>query len=493
MKYKQAFTIPEHVSRVTSTLNKAGFEAYLIGGCVRDLCMGITPKDWDITTNATPEQVVPLFEKAVHENNFGMVAVVDEEEPLDSPYRTIEVTTYRSETTYSNNRHPDSIMYASTLAEDVKRRDFTMNALAYDVTHQEIIDHYNGIEDIRNHRIITVGDAHERFDEDALRILRALRFSAQLKFNIEEKTEQAIFDHAKNLTSISPERIRDEFVKLIMSDHPMHGLELTLNHGVLEYISPELKEGVGIDQSRNHVYDVWEHCLRALQKTADESWPLYLRLSALFHDVGKPRTRRWDSEQKIYTFYGHEVVGARMVEKWMKRLRFSKELTRRVILLVRYHMFFSDPEQITLSAARRMIRNVGEENIWELMKLRRADRIGMGRPKAAPYRLRKYEAMIEEALRDPISVQQLKINGDYMIRDMGMKPGPRMGWILHALLDEVLDDPKRNTQEWLIERTRDLDELDDDTLKKLGEKGKDKKDAYEEEAVKELHKKHGVA
>lgn len=493
MKHTISFTIPKQVSHVTTTLQDAGYEAYLIGGCVRDLCMGITPKDWDITTNATPEQVIPLFEKAVHENNFGMVAIVHEDEPLDSPYRAIEVTTYRSETTYSNNRHPDSITYATTLSEDVQRRDFTMNALAYDVRAGEIIDHYNGLQDIKDKRIVTVGQAHERFEEDALRILRALRFSAQLRFDIEELTEKGIYDYARNLTSISAERIRDEFIKLIMSDHPMHGLQLTLTHGALEYISPELKEGVGVDQSRNHVYDVWEHCLRALQKTADEQWPLYLRLAALFHDVGKPRTKRWDKEQKIHTFYGHEVVGARMVEQWMKRLRFSKELTKRVTLLVRYHMFFSDPEQITLSAARRMIRNVGKENIWELMKLRRADRIGMGRPKAAPYRLRKYEAMIEEALRDPISVQQLKIDGDYMIRDMGMQPGPRMGWILHALLDEVLEDPKRNTHTWLTERTRDLDELDDDTLKKLGEKGKDKKEAYDQAEIKKLHKKHGVA
>ncbi|MCD8528319.1 MAG: CCA tRNA nucleotidyltransferase, partial [Candidatus Pacebacteria bacterium] len=411
MVYTQNFNIPEKVSRVTSALQQAGYEAYIVGGCVRDMCMGITPKDWDITTNATPEQVIPLFAKAVHENNFGMVAIIDEEEPLESPFRSIEVTTYRSETTYTNNRHPDHITYAQTLREDVRRRDFTMNALAYDVEKGELIDYYDGLKAIQEKLIVTVENPHDRFEEDALRIMRAIRFTAQLGFHIEPQTEQALSAYAQNLSTISVERIRDEFVKLIMSAHPMHGLQKAHTLGIMHYISPELIEGVGVDQSRNHVYDVWEHNLRALQKTADEQWPLYLRLAALFHDVGKPRTRRRDTKKNIYTFYGHEVVGAKMTKEFMKRLRFPKKTTDEVVKLVRYHMFFSDPEQITLSAVRRMITHVGKEYIWDLMKLRRADRIGMGRPQAAPYRLRKYEAMIEQALRDPISVQQLNING----------------------------------------------------------------------------------
>jgi tRNA nucleotidyltransferase (CCA-adding enzyme) len=486
------FTIPEKVSFVTQALKKAGYEAYLVGGCVRDIFMGKEPKDWDITTNATPEQVVPLFEKAVHENDFGMVAVVDENEPADSPFRTIEVTTYRSETTYTNNRHPDAIDYAETLAEDVQRRDFTMNAMAYDVETGNIQDFYKGQEAIDAKSIVTVGDPHDRFEEDALRMLRAIRFAAQLNFTIEAETKNAIKKYARNLESISAERIHDEFVKLIMSPHPKHGIELAHELGLLQYIAPEIEEGIGVDQSRNHIYDVWEHNLLALQNAADQNWPQHIRISALFHDVGKPKTRRWDKDQNIYTFYGHEVVGAKMVKGFLQRLRFPKKETEIITKLVRHHMFFSDPDQISLSAVRRMIQNVGPEHIWDLMDVRRADRLGMGRPKAAPYRLRKYESMIEEALRDPISVQQLKIDGDYMIAEMGIKPGRRMGWMLHALLEEVLEDPSKNTLEILKERVRDFEELDDETLKQLGEKGKQKKEEEEEKELKELRKKHKV-
>lgn len=489
---KHDFSIPSKVSHVTKTLEDAGFQAFLVGGCVRDLVMGKEPKDWDITTNATPEQVMPLFEKAVHENDFGMVAVIDEEEPLDSPVRTIEVTTFRSETTYSNNRHPDSIEYSETLEEDLKRRDFTMNALAYDVSKGHITDIYDGLNDIKKKRIVTVGDPHCRFEEDALRILRAVRFAAQLEFHVEPETQKAITKYAKNLESISKERIRDEFQKIIMSDNPKHGIEMAHELGVLQYVSREIEEGIGVAQNRSHIYDVWEHNLRALQNAADQKWPFHVRLAAMYHDVGKPKTKRFDKAQNEHTFYGHEVVGARMVNKFMKRLKFPKKTTEIVTKLVRHHMFFSDPDQITLSAVRRMIKNVGREHIWDLMNVRRSDRIGMGRPKAAPYRLRKYESMIDEALRDPISVSQLKIDGDYMINTLHMKPGRRMGWILHALLEEVLDDPTKNTLEQLVERTKDLDELDDETLRKLGEKGKQKKAEEEEAELRELRKKRGV-
>lgn len=490
MKHK--FSIPKHVSHVTETLENAGFQAFLVGGCVRDLVMGIEPKDWDITTNAAPEQVIPLFEKTVHENDFGMVAVINEDEPDDSPFRQIEVTTFRSETTYSNNRHPDSIEYSETLEEDLKRRDFTMNALAYNVAKKELTDMYDGLKDIDKKTIKTVGNPHDRFEEDALRMLRAVRFAAQLGFHVEPETRKGIEKYSQNLESISAERIREEFEKMVMSKNPMHGFEMAHELGLLQYVSREIEEGIGVEQNRNHTFTVWEHNLRALQNAAEQNWPFHVRLAAMFHDVGKPKTKRFDKQQNEYTFYGHEVVGARMVKKFMERLKFPKKEITIVEKLVRHHMFFSDPDKITLSAVRRMIKNVGPEHIWDLMNVRRADRIGMGRPKAAPYRLRKYESMIEEALRDPISVGQLKIDGDYMIAEMGMKPGPRMGWMLHALLEEVLDDPSKNTLEQLIERVKDLDELDDADLRKLGEKGKEKKEAEDKAEVEQLRKKHGV-
>jgi poly(A) polymerase/tRNA nucleotidyltransferase (CCA-adding enzyme) len=489
---KHTFIIPEKVSRVTVALKNAGFEAFLIGGCVRDLLMGKIPKDWDVTTNAKPEEIMPLFDKAVHENDFGMVAVIDESEEIDSPLRTIEVTTYRSETSYTNNRHPDSIEYAETLDEDVKRRDFRINAIAYDIENDIIKDIYAGQKDIEEKLIKTVGNSHDRFEEDALRILRAVRFTAQLGFTIEEETHEAIKKFSKNLKTISAERIRDEFIKLVDSAHPEHGFNVARETGLLEHFLPEMLEGVDIDQSRNHVYDVWNHLIKALQYGAEQNLPFHVKLAALFHDIGKPRTRRRDAQADIWTFYGHEVVGAKMVREIMKRLKFPKDLAEKVTKLVRWHMFFSDPDTITLSAVRRMIRNVGEGLIWDLMTLRQCDRKGMGRPKAVPYRLRKYHAMIDEALRDPISVQQLTLDGDYMIKKMNMKPGPRMGWILHALLEEVLEDPKKNTLEYLTERVSDLDEQNDATLKTLGEKGKVKKEEEEEKELAELRKQRGV-
>jgi len=237
---------------------------------------------------------------------------------------------------------------------------------------------------------------------------------------------------------------------------------------------------------------VWEHNIRAGQTAAEQGWPLHIRLAGLFHDCGKPATKRYDKQQQQTTFYGHEVVGARMVKGFLKRLKYPKDLSELVVKLVRYHMFFSDPEKITLSAVRRMIRNVGKDHIWDLMNVRRCDRIGMGRQKAAPYRLRMYESMIDEALRDPVDVKMLKLNGDIMIKEMDMKPGREMGWILHALLEEVLDDPTRNTREYLESRARELESLDRETLQEMGEKGKETQQEADQEAVKHLRNKHKV-
>jgi putative nucleotidyltransferase with HDIG domain len=259
----------------------------------------------------------------------------------------------------------------------------------------------------------------------------------------------------------------------------------------LHYILPELLDGVVCEQKGAHIYDVFEHLVHALQHAADKGFSVEVRLSALFHDIGKPGTRRYDRAKDKYTFFGHEVVGARMTKKILERLRFSHETVFLVTTLVRNHMFFSDTEKITLSAVRRIIKNVGPEHIWELMQVRECDRVGM-KKKEAPYRLRKYHAMIDEALRDPISVGQLAIDGDYLMKELHMKPGPRMGWILHALLEEVLEDPTLNTVEKLTERVKDLDEQDDTTLRTLGEKGKEKKEEAEEGELKKLRGKHGV-
>ena len=560
--------IPKEVSHVTETLEKAGFEAYLVGGCVRDLLIGKEPKDWDIATNAKPEQIMALFEKTIYENTFGTVGVVVSCLPAKalasagettspgfqppSPDRRgaggevsretpqsiiVEVTPYRIEAKYSDFRHPDEVKFSDKLEDDLKRRDFTVNAMAYGhsakggsasgekgQSNGHIIDLYGGLKDIENKTIRAVGKPDDRFTEDALRMLRAVRFACQLNFSVSYEITESILKNSNLIKEISVERIRDEFVKIITSANASSGVVMLQKFNLLKNIIPELEEGINCEQSGEHIYDVWNHLLHAVQHAVNKNWPLEIRLAALFHDIGKPRSRRLaeiaghalrrshsilegqdfklsqrrllqasptTSGKKKFTFYGHEVVGARMTKKIMERLKFPKKEIDLVEKLVRNHMFFSDTELITLSAVRRIIAKVGVENIWLLMNVRECDRVGM-KKKEAPYRLRKYFAMIEEALRDPISVGQLKINGEFMIKELEIVPGPRMGWILHALLEEVLDAPEKNTVEHLSELTKSLNMLGDAELKTLGLRGKEKKEELEEEEVEKLHTKHGV-
>jgi len=494
--------VPKEVSRVTETLEKAGFEAYLVGGCVRDLIMGLESRDWDITTNAKPDQIQGLFPKTVYENDFGTVGVVQEDVSHET-LKVVEVTPHRLEAKYSDFRHPDEIKFADRVEEDLKRRDFTVNALAMD-SKGHLLDLFGGLKDIKDRVLRTVGEPDERFGEDALRMLRAVRLSLQLDFSIAENVSVGIVKNAQLIEKISKERVREELEKVIMSNSPAAGIVLFQKLGLLRHIIPELEEGIGVEQGGEHLYPVWDHLLLALQHAADKEWPLEVRLAALFHDIGKPRTRRANPAlppltirggerrgYKQFTFYGHEVVGARMTRKILERLKFSNKETELVEKLVRNHMFFSDPEKITLSAVRRIIKNVGPENIWSLMKVRECDRVGM-KKKEAPYRLRKYYAMVEEALRDPISVGQLKINGHYLQKELKIPPGPRMGWILHALLEEVLNDPTKNTETHLAELAKSLNGLPDGALQALGERGKDRKEELEEREIEALHQKHGV-
>jgi len=493
---KKYFTIPEEISLVTSTLESAGFEAYLVGGCVRDLYRGVTPKDWDVTTNAKPNEIIALFPKTFYENDYGTVGVVNEDiEDTDTArgsMRIVEVTPYRKETTYSNFRHPDEVTFSGNLSDDLLRRDFTMNAIAYKVSTNEIIDPYDGEADIERHLIRTVGNAEDRFHEDALRVMRAVRFGAELGFAIEKDTMDAIIKFAHRLEHIATERIRDEFIKIIMSERPMEGIILLNRTGVLRYIIPELEAGLGCEQNGDHIYEVWEHNLRALAHAKERSWPLHVRIAALLHDVAKPHTRKWSPEKKDWTFYGHDVVGGRMATKILERLHFPKQLTRDVATLVRYHLFFSDIEKITLSAVRRIVANVGSELVWDLMNVRACDRIGMGRPKETPYRLRKYHSMIEEAMRAPVSVGMLKIDGARIMEVANIKPGREVGWTLHALFNEVLEHPELNTAEYLEIRAKQLIALPEEELHKLGEAGKEKKDEKEEGEVGAIRKKYGV-
>ncbi len=485
------YAVPLEVKTVAESLRKEGYEAYLVGGCVRDLFLHRAPKDWDVTTNAKPEDIQRVFPDSFYENEFGTVGVKTGSE--DASLAVIEVTPYRTESEYTDKRRPDTVSFGDSLEEDLARRDFTVNAIALDESKGQIIDPYKGQKDIASKILRTVGVPEERFEEDALRLMRAVRLVAKLGFALDSDTAAAILEKGPNLVHISRERIRDELIRILESDQPMMALVLAQQLGILEYVVPDLIRGIGVDQNQAHSFDVFGHNLRALQHAADKGWPLDIRVAALFHDISKPETRRWAEEKKDWSFHGHEVVGSRVTRKALENMRFPRETIEKVSKLVRWHMFFSDPEQITLSAVRRMIQNVGPENMDDLLNLRICDRIGTGRPKEQPFRFRKYKAMVDEALRDPISVGMLKTDGNRVMAEFHVQPGPRIGNVLNALLEQVLEDPKKNTIKYLDSQTLELLKLNDEDLKELGDSGKKKREAEDEREIKEILKKHNVS
>jgi len=484
------YRIPAEIASVGNALRNAGYESYLVGGCVRDLILGLEPKDWDITTNANPEQIQAVFPDSFYENDFGTVGVKTGSE--NPRLAIVEVTPYRTESQYSDKRRPDAVSFGTSLSEDLARRDLTINAIALDDSKGHIVDPFEGQKDIKDKIVRAVGNASERFNEDALRMLRAVRLVAELGFGIDGETAVAISENSKHLSHVSRERVRDEFIKILNSSQPMSALVLAEKVGILSYIVPDLIRGIGVEQNQAHSYDVFGHNLRTMQHAADKDWNFDIRIAALYHDISKPETRRWSEEKKEWTFHGHEVVGSRVTKKALEELHFSRETIDKVVKLVRWHMFFSDPEQISLSAVRRMIKNVGEENIWDLLNLRICDRVGTGRPKEQPFRFRKYKAMVEQALRDPISVSMLKTDGAHIMQKFGEKPGPKLGWTLNALLEEILDDSSKNTDDYLDTRTAELLALSEDDLRKLGEAGKQRREAAEDEEIKHIMEKHHV-
>jgi tRNA nucleotidyltransferase (CCA-adding enzyme) len=490
-------SIPKEVVNISEILKNAGFETYLVGGSVRDLLLGLEPKDWDFCTSATPEQIVALFPRTFYENDFGTVGVVSYETDVElencpETLKVIEVTPFRGESEYSDGRRPDRVTFGVSLQEDLARRDFTINAIAYDVSHEKIIDPFEGLKDLKDKNIRTVGNPDDRFGEDSLRLLRAVRIATQLEFNVSPETISSIIKNKEGIKRVSRERVRDELIKLFMCNTPMLGFIMLEYTGLLEFIMPELRFGIGMKQTQAHAYDVWGHLLRSLQCAADKNMSLDLRIAALLHDIAKPHTARKKPKSDENTFYGHDVVGERVSREILERLKFPKTQTEKICKLVRWHMFFSDPEAITLSAVRRMIANVSKENIWDLMDLRICDRIGTGRPKEDPYRLRKYHAMIEECLRDPLNVQMLKIDGKKIMEVTQETPGPRLGLLLNALMGIVFDNPEDNTEEKLVSHVTKLAKLDTKELAKLAEKGKDDLKAKDEEVLREINAKHRV-
>lgn len=483
--------IPDYVLKTTSTIQASGYEAYIVGGCVRDFLMGKTPKDWDITTNAKPEELLGIFSDAKYENNFGTVLLpirkaLQKGEEKGELEDVLEITTYRSEQGYSNHRHPDEVRFETELDKDLERRDFTVNALALNPRNpKEIVDLFGGQKDIKLKIIRAVGEPSDRFKEDALRMLRAIRFSAQLNFELEPKTQRAIVKLAGSLKFVSQERIRDELIKILSSDRPYEGIKMLHECKLLQYILPELEQGVGVKQDRHHIYHVFQHNLLALKHCPSKDWAV--RLAALLHDVAKPKTRK--IIDGIATFYNHEYLGAKMVARIMARLKFSAAEQERVVNLVKNHMFYYNVGEVTAASVRRLIAKVGRENLKDLIDLRIADRLGSGTPKAMPYKLRHLQYMMEKVQNDPVSVKMLKINGEDIMNLLKIPPGPKIGAILDVLLAEAIEDPEINTKKILEKRAKELNNLE---LAELREKAREVIDDRRQEDDKKIKRNYKV-
>jgi len=494
--------IPEYLENIIEKMEAAGFEAWIVGGCVRDLLMDKVPNDWDLTTNALPEEMLKIFPEAHYENEFGTVILPVKTEAGEN-IDAIEVTTFRSEQGYSDRRRPDEVKFEKDIDADLARRDFTINALAmrsekskialkedlqkFIVTQDgwQILDLFGGFKDISRKLIRGVGEPYDRFKEDSLRMMRAIRFSAQLGFKIEDKTERAILKMAGALKFIARERIATELIKILKSDRPYDGIMALHNTKLLQYIIPELEQGVGIEQARHHIYTVFEHDVLALKHCPSKEWQV--RFAALIHDIGKPKTKK--IIDGIATFYNHEYVGAKLADKLCRNLKFSADDTFRITNLVRNHMFYYNADEVTAASVRRLIKKVGKENLKDLIDLRIADRLGSGTPKAEPYKLRHLQYMFERVQNDPVSVKMLKINGTDLMNDLKIPPSPKIGTILDVLLAEVIENPELNNKEFLSARATELNGMD---AAELRAKAKEVIEEKREEEDKEMKRGYKV-
>lgn len=521
--------LPLEVLYLIHQFKQNKFEAYLVGGAVRDLAMNLAPeliKDFDLTTDATPSEIQKIFQNSFYENKFGTVSLTHENliEELSKKYKLpdknladfikkeelktnriidlkkakkihyslkdqvsnqdkdlteknnhvppFEMTTFRSDGEYLDHRRPDQVSFGNSLDEDLQRRDFTINALAITVDEKylqeifnqkqlnssyeiekedfQLIDLHHGQEDLDKRIIRTVGKADQRFAEDALRMLRAVRLAVQLDMDIETDTYYAIKYHKDLLKFVSFERIRDEFIKILASDQPAKGIELLDETGLLVHIIPELYQGVDMQQRGHHVTDVWTHSLDAL-RYCPSSDPI-VRLATLLHDIGKPVT--YKEENGEITFYSHDVLGSRIASKIATRLKLSKKEIQRVFTLVRYHMFHYQ-EHHSDASIRRFIRRVGFENIDDILDLREGDRLGSGAKKTS-WRLEEMKQRIIEQLNQPMGLDDLAVNGHDLMQELALKPGPILGEILDKLLEKVLENPQLNDKENLIQEAKKI-------------------------------------
>jgi len=446
-------TLPKEVKDILTKLKRAKFQAFVVGGCVRDMLLGRKTNDWDFTTDATPEQILTLFPDGFYDNKFGTVGIPIQPPTTNHQPPTIyEITTFRSEYGYSDHRHPDKIIFGKTLEEDLARRDFTINALASD--GEKIIDLFDGQKDLKNKVIKAVGDPEKRLNEDALRMMRAIRIAAELQYLIEDKTFLAIKTNAALLNKISHERIRDELIKIMASDYPADGIILLRNAGLLTIILPELEKCFGVEQKspkRHHIYDVGTHLIMSLKHCPSQD-PI-VRLATLLHDIGKPATAG-KTKEGVITFYNHEIIGASIVRNIADRLHFSKKDRDFMVKLVRYHQFTVDERQ-TDTALRRFIRNVGRENLDKMLALRTADRLGGG-ARETSWRLELFKKRLLEVQKQPFTVADLKVDGHDVMKIYHIGPGPLVGAVLNMLFNDVVKGVIKNEREILLKRIKDL-------------------------------------
>ncbi len=478
--------------------------------------------DYDFTTNAPPEKILKIFPDSYYENEFGTVATAHEKlliqlekqytlpaknlatwveltnqpktklidlakasklhQSLTEPQSELdknntqvhdfEITTYRSESLYTDFRHPSQVSWGKTIQEDLNRRDFTINAMALKIedafleeifsqkilqtqylikpSQYQLIDEHNGMKDLSAKQLNTVGETTERFQEDALRMLRAIRFAVQLKFNLTQPVLEAIKQQHQLIKHISGERIRDELLKMLASDQPKRAIELLDQTELLAEILPELISTKKVDQAGHHTTDVWVHSLNAVQACPNHD-PI-VRLATLLHDIGKASTQKY--QNNTITFYNHEIVGSRIADKIGKRLKLSKKQLQRLFIMVRYHMFYYQPDH-TDASIRRFMRKVGLENVDDMLDLREADRLGSGSKKTS-WRLEEMKQRMVDQLNQPMEVTDLAINGHDLMEKLQLKPGPILGEILNQLLEIVLENPAENEVKKLLALAKEL-------------------------------------
>jgi len=441
--------IPDEVRAICKQLKAHGHEAYVVGGCVRDLLLGKDAADWDVTTDAKPEEVQAIFPRVIPTGiQHGTVTVLVHGEPF-------EVTTFRGEGAYSDGRRPDTVEFVSDIVADLARRDFTVNAIALDPDDGRVIDPYEGQKDLERKVIRAVGVPLERFREDGLRVLRAARFTATLEFALDPDTERAIEPSLDVFKKVSQERVRDEWIKAMKAKRPSRAFDVMQKNGILAVTCPEMLEGVGMEQNKWHAYDVWRHGMECLDACPGD--PI-LRIAAMLHDVGKPRSRAFSDKTKDWTFYDHERIGAVMADPICQRLRFSNEERERIVHLVRNHLFHYTSEWND-ATVRRFIKRIGKERLEDLYALNEADVRAKGRD-ATPdlSALTALKAHVERVIAagDALNVRDLAIGGRDLMTELGLPPGPAIGRILNALLEEVIVDPAKNTRDTLLAIAKQL-------------------------------------